>query len=249
MKIEDKVALVTGSSRGIGKAIAERLAKEGANVIINASRSEKEARKILSELPKGRNQHHCYIQADIRLPEQISEMAQQIKRKFGRLDILINNAGATQFIEHNKLDSLTKEIFDEMYKLHLRGPFLCIQKTLPLLKKSNGALIINIASIAAITAIGSNMAYCAMKAALVNMTKSLARALAPDIRVNAISPGLTETELIKDWKEYQSEQLKKTPLGRLATCEDIANAVFSLAASLTYVTGQNIVIDGGRIIE
>ena len=225
MKLRNKVVLITGSSRGIGKAIAMRLAKEGANVIVNASKSVEDAKATLSNLPKGKGQKHCFIQADITVPGQISEMMKKIKQRYTCLDILVNNAGSTHFIKHSDLDKLSTGIFDEIYKAHLRGSFLCVQKGLALLRKSKGALVINIASIAAITAVGSNIAYCAMKAAVVNMTKSLARALAPNIRVNAISPGLTETELIKGWKDYRSEQISKTPLGRIGTCEDIANAV------------------------
>ena len=249
MKLINKVVLITGSSRGIGKAVALRLASEGASVILNSSKSKDEAKKVLLGLPTAKGAQHCYIQSDIRSLQEICGLMNQIKIKYGRLDILINNAGSTHFIKHNKIDALTKDIFDEMYELHLLAPYLCAQKALPLLRKSGDGLIINIASIAALTATGSNMAYCAMKAGLVNLTKSLARALAPYIRVNAISPGLTDTELIKGWKEYKADQLRKTPLGRLGACEDIANTVFSLAESLTYVTGQNIIVDGGRILE
>lgn len=248
MKLADKIVLITGSSRGIGKAIALRLAAEGASIILNSSKSRHDALKILSGLRKSKSVNHCYIQADIRSPQQIRGMMNKIKTKYGKLDVLINNAGSTHFIKHNKINALTKDIFDEMYELHLRGPYLCVQEALPLLRKSNDALIINIASVAAITAVGSNIAYCAMKAGLVNITKSLARELAPNIRVNAISPGLTDTALIEGWNEYKTKQLKNTPLGRLGVCEDIANAVFSLAESLTYVTGQNVVVDGGRTL-
>lgn len=248
LKLRNKVALITGSSRGIGKAIALRLANEGANVIVNAAKSVREAETTLSELTGIKGQRHCFVQADVMVPEQITDMMIRIKQQYGYLDILVNNAGITSFVEHDKLDELTIEIFDGIYKTHLRGAFLCVQKALPLMKKSGNASIVNIASVAALTAIGSNIAYCAMKAALVNMTKSLARALSPNIRVNAISPGLTETDLIKGWGNYTDEQVQKTPLGRLATCEDIANAVFALLTSLTYVTGQNIIVDGGRIL-
>lgn len=249
MELRDKVVLVTGSSRGIGKAIATRLAKENANIIINASKSIQEAKTALSGLPKAKGQAHCFIKADIGIPDEIDSMMDEIKRRYGRLDILVNNAGVTRFIKHGDLDKLTVEVFDEIYRTHLRGSFLCVQKALPLLRRSSDAQVINIASIAAITAVGSNIAYCAMKSALVNMTMSLARALAPDIRVNAVSPGLTETGLIKGWSDYKSEQIRKTPLGRLGTPEDIANAVVALATRLTYVTGQNIVVDGGRTLE
>ena len=249
MDVHDKVALITGSGRGIGKAIALRLAQEGAHVVLNASKSIDEAKMTLSELPKKVGQEHSFIQADIKTPEQIFKMMDQINQRYGRLNILVNNAGTTRFIKHDQLGDLTTEIFDKIYQVHVRGTYVCVQHALPMLKKDKESLVVNIASIAAMTAVGSNIAYCAMKAALVNMTKSMARALAPGVRVNVISPGLTETELIKGWDEYKSEQISKTPLGRLATCEDIASAVYALVTSLEYMTGQNIVLDGGRILN
>lgn len=249
MKMKGKVVLITGSTRGIGRAIAARFAEAGANVVVNSSRPRARCAAVLAELPEMSGQKHSFIQADITEPLHISRMMREIGKRYGRLDILVNNAGITKFIKHSDLNGLTPDLFDAIYKTHLRGSFLCVKEALPLLKKSKDAQVINIASIAAITAVGSNIAYCAMKAALVNMTMSTARALAPQIRVNAISPGLTETDLIKGWGGYKTEQIKKTPLRRLGTPEDIAEAVFVLATSLSYVTGQNIVVDGGRTLE
>jgi len=249
MKLLGKVALVTGSSRGIGKAIAAALAKEGAHVVINASSSRSEAKKAYMGLPRPAGQKHSLIIADIAAPGQISKMMCLIGKKYGCLDILVNNAGTTTFIKHSELDKLTQDIFDKIYAVNLRGAFLCVQKALPLLKRSDSAQVINIASIAAMTGVGSNIAYCAMKAGLVNMTLSLARALAPGIRVNAISPGLTETGLMKGWGKYPAEQIRRTPLGRLGRPEDTAAAVLALIDPLKYVTGHNLVIDGGRTLE
>ena len=238
--------MVTGSSRGIGKAIAEKFAREGASIIINASKSVDEARKVLAALPERPEQKHVFIKADISDSRMIASMMKKINKEYGRLDILVNNAGVTKFIEHAELDKLTPELFDLIYKTHLRGSFLCIREALPLLKKTKGSQVINISSIAALTAVGSNIAYCAMKAGILNMTASLARALAPEIRVNAVSPGLTRTDLMKRWGKYSKEQEEKTPLGRLGRPEDVADCVFALATQMEYVTGQNIVVDGGR---
>lgn len=246
MSLRGRVALVTGSTRGIGKAIALYMAREGASVIMNSSRSPEEAKDVLRQLP---GSGHCFIKADVRSRKAIMRMMAQIRKRYNRIDILVNNAGTTRFIEHGDLKKLTADIFDEIYQVHVRGSFLCTQAALDLLRKSSDPSIINIASIAATTAMGSNIAYCAMKAAVVNMTKSMARALAPDIRVNSISPGLTATGLIKRWHGYTSEQLKRTPLGRLARPEDVADAAVALAASLKYVTGQDIIVDGGRSLE
>ena len=249
LKLAGKVALITGSTRGIGLAIAIRLAEDGASVVINASKSLKDAKATLCSLPSsGDPQKHMFIKADVSNPGAITGMMAGIARRYGRLDILVNNAGTTRFIDHARLDKLTPDIFDTIYKVNLRGAFLCVQKALPLLKKSENALVVNIASIAATTAVGSNIAYCATKAGIVNMTKSLARALAPKIRVNSVSPALTETDLIKGWDSYRAEQIKKTPLGRLARCEDVASCVAALAEDMPYVTGQDIVVDGGRTL-
>lgn len=249
MHLKGSVSLVTGSSRGIGKAVALRLAQEGSSVVINASGSVREAKKTLSQLSTRAGQEHHLVMADIGKPGDIARLMANIKRRYNRLDLLVNNAGTTKFIDHRHLDRLTTEIFDTLYRVNLRGAFLCVQKAVPLLRRSPDPLVVNIASIAAMTAVGSNIAYCALKAGLVNMTMSLARALGPAIRVNAISPGLAETELTAGWRSYRAAQIKKTPLGRLATGDDIANAVVALAGSLTYVTGQNIVVDGGRVLH
>jgi 3-oxoacyl-[acyl-carrier protein] reductase len=117
-----------------------------------------------------------------------------------------------------------------------------------LLRKNPPGLVVNVASIAAATAVGSSIAYCASKAGLVNMTRSLARALAPDIRVNSVSPGLTDTELTREWKEYRRRQIAQTPMGRLGTVHDVARCVLSLACDMKFVTGHDIVVDGGRIL-
>lgn len=243
------IILITGSSRGIGKAIAHRFATSGATIIVNARASLDEANKSVSELPTPTYQKHAFIPADVGEPSQISELVNTIEKKYGRLDILINNAAITKFIKHSDLHELSIDLSDSIYKTNFRGPLLLIQQTLPLLKKGNHPQIINIVSTAATTAMGSNVVYCAMKAALLNLTYSLARALAPDIRVNAISPGLIKTELTKGWEAYHEKHLRNTPLQRLGTPQDIAEATFSLASSLSFVTGHNLIVDGGRILK
>lgn len=249
---QSPLILVTGSSRGIGKAIAYRFAEAGGTVIINARTSVAEAEKTALELPKSpkpKDQKHCFIQADVAEPSQILKLIQTIEERYGHLDILINNAAITTFIPHSDLDSLSIDLCDSLYKTNFRGPLLLIQQALPLLKKGNQPHIINIVSTAATTAIGSNVIYCAMKAALLNLTYSLARALAPTIRVNAISPGLIKTELTKGWEKYHEEHAHKTPLQRLGTPQDIAEAAFSLTNSLSFITGHNLIVDGGKIIN
>ncbi len=242
-------ALVTGGSRGIGKAIALRLAKENIRVAFTYNQSVERAKNVLSEMHSISDLNHLSIKTDISNSEEILDLSKVLNDQFGKLHILVNNAGWTEFINHKKLKELTVDIFDKIFQIHLRGSFLCIMEMEKLLKNSEEALIINMASIAANSGVGSNIAYCAIKAGMINMTKSLARSLAPKIRVNAISPGLTDTDLTKGWDSYRSEQIKKTPLGRLGTCDDIANTVWSLFSEMKYVTGQNIIVDGGRLLN
>ena len=244
-----KTALITGSGRGIGKAIAKRLAQEGASIILNVSKSLEEAQKTKIELASENGQKHFICKADVSDLDQIRRMMDEIRQRKGKLDLLINNAGITRFVSHASLSELTPDLFDRIYAVNLRGAFYCIQKALPLLNNAEDALVVNVASIASITAVGSNIAYCATKAGLVNMTMALARALAPKVRVNAISPGLTDTELTKNWVDYREAQIKKTPLGRLGECDDVADAVLAMATVLKYMTGHNLVVDGGRILN
>ncbi len=244
--LNDQIVLVTGSSRGIGKAIANRFANAGATIIVNSSKSVDEALATLSDLS---GKDHSFIPADIGEPSQILKLIKSIEERYGRLDILINNAATTTFIKHSDLDKLSIDLSDRIYKTNFRGPLLLIREALPLLKNGRHPQIINIVSTAGTTAMGSNVVYCAMKAALLNLTYSLARALAPDIRVNAISPGLIKTELTKAWKEHHEEHLLKTPLQRLGLPEDIAEAALSVATSLPFVTGHNLIVDGGKILS
>lgn len=243
------IILVTGSSRGIGKAIVQKFADNGHRVIVHYNKSEKEARDVFDNLSKVNEQRHLIVQADIANIDDIDRMMDEIRETYGQLDVIVNNAGTTKFLDDKNLNELTPEIFDSIYKTNLRGAFYCVQKGIDLLKKSDNPNIVNISSIAAESAIGSNLAYCCFKAAMVNMTKSLARSLAPGIRVNAVGPGLTETDLMKNWVDYKKEQTGKTPLGRLGTPMDVAQAVYSIVFDLTYTTGQHIIVDGGRLLN
>ena len=252
--LNNQVVFISGSSRGIGSAIAHLLAEQGATLILNASTSINDAQKTCEELPSPHDQKHFLIPGDMGNPSDIEKIFKEIQNKIGRLDVLVNNAATTQFIKHDDLEALNIDLMDKMYQVNLRGAFLCIKHAFPLLKeaslkKNSPSHIVNIASTAALTGMGSNVMYCALKAGLVNMTQSLARALAPHVLVNAISPGLVETELTKSWKEYHQDHIKKTPMGRLATPIDIAKGTLALVSGFSHVTGHNIVIDGGRLLN
>jgi len=161
--------------------------------------------------------------------------------------VLVNSAGTTRFVRHDDLDSLNDQLIDEIFRTNWRGPFATIRALKPLLVKSGDAVVVNISSIAGVTGVGSNVAYCASKAALNAMTLSLARALAPTVRVVSVSPGVVETEFIQALDQsWLKEQERRTPLGRLAAPDEVADAVLAVATSLRYSTGCIIPVDGGR---
>jgi len=174
-----------------------------------------------------------------------------VRSRYGRCDILVNCAGTTRFVAHADLDGLDDALFDQILATNVRGPFAAVRALKPLLaaKRDDGAtgLVVNISSIAAVTAMGSNVAYCASKAAVDNMTKSLARALAPEVRVLSVSPGLSDTEFVKALDvAWRDEQAARTPLRRLALPEEVAATVVAAATHLTFTTGAVLPVDGGR---
>jgi len=161
--------------------------------------------------------------------------------------VLVNCAGITRYVPHNDLDALDDRLIDDIFRVNWRGPFAAVRAFRKLLGASGDGLVINISSIAGVTAMGSNVAYCASKAALDSMTKSLARALAPEIRVVSVSPGLVDTDFVKNLdKKWRDEQAARTPLKRLATADEIGAAALAVVAHLNYSTGCIIAIDGGR---
>lgn len=245
--LSGKVALVTGGGGGIGSAICRKLVDEGANIIITYSRSKDKAESILSELA---GDNHLIMQAPVDDSTAQTELARAIAEKYGGLDILVNNAGITKPIPHDDLDSLTDEIIDDIFRVNVRGSLASIRAMKDLLMSGDGGLVVNITSIAARTAVGSNVAYCASKAALDNITMSLARALAPKIRVVSVSPGWVNGEYAQRMPpEIIQQQRDLTPLGRIAEAEDVADAVFAVATQLKFTTGAIIPVDGGRPLK
>jgi len=232
MKKNEMVALVTGSNKGIGKAIADRFENEGIVVIRNG----------ISE-----STYSNYIMADVGIKSDVKKIKRYINKNYNKLDILVNNAAFTKFIPHEDLNALTSEIIDKIFNVNVKGPIFCTQILKDFLSKSPSGLIINIASIAGITGKGSNIAYCASKSALINITKSLARSLAP-VRVNSISPGLIETDFVQFPDGYIPQTISNTPLKRIGKPKDIADVAFSLVES-KFITGENILVDGGFIIQ
>jgi len=242
---KNKVAIVTGGGSGIGLAIATKFVQNDILTII-VGRDE-----IKLKATKEKLGNLCVpIACDLSDLRVIPKLVQDIVQKYGQIDILVNNAGITTPVAHNDLDGLTDEWIDKIFTTNFRGSFSMIRVCKELLMKSGNGLVINISSVAAITGVGSNVAYCASKAAIDSMTRSLARALAPTIRVVSVSPGWVMGEYTKNIDPaYLQSQLDATPLARLATPEDVANAVYAVAATLTFSTGCIIPVDGGRPLK
>jgi 3-oxoacyl-[acyl-carrier protein] reductase len=244
--LHGQVAIVTGGAGGIGSAVCTKLAEAGANVVVGYNRSAEAARKLalsLPNVPRG----HVALAAPVTDSAQMGALAARVAGLFGSCDILVNSAGTTRFVAHSDLDGLDDALIDDILSTNVRGPFAAARAFLPYLRRSNAALIVNISSIAAVTANGSNVMYCASKAAVDNMTKSLARALAPQVRVLSVSPGLVDTEFVAQLDQrWREEQVQRTPLKRLAEPGDVAEAVLAAATVLRFTTGAVVPVDGGR---
>jgi 3-oxoacyl-[acyl-carrier protein] reductase len=250
--LENKIALVTGGAGGIGSAICRKLAEEGASVIVTYNSNLEKAEKLLAELNALSTANHSIFHAPTTDFEKLKTLAGFIKTKYGKLDILVNNAGITTPVPHDDLDGLTDEWIDKIMQTNVRGTFAMIRacKNLLLESTETAALVVNISSVAATIGIGSNVAYCASKAAIDSMTRSLGRSLAPHIRVVSVSPGLVLGEYASTFSpEFIQSSTDLTPIGRLATPEDVADTVFALAAYLTFTTGSIIPVDGGRALK
>jgi len=244
MRLKDRVALITGGGTGMGRAAALLFAREGASVAVNYSRSRAEAEKVVAEI-KAEGGKAVAIQASVAKEPEVIAMMRQVEGEFGRLDALINNAGWTQRVAHEKLEELTEDIWNQTLDVNLRGVFYCTRAAAPMLRKQENASIVNNASIAALTGSGSSIIYAAAKAAVVTMTMSLARALAPQIRVNAVGPGFVRTQFANWPAEMYTKAEPRLPLQRLPTVEDVANAMLYLVADARSTTGEMLLVDGG----
>lgn len=242
--LKGKVAVVTGGSGGIGAAICRHLAEAGAQVSFTWRKGEVAARELLATLP---GTGHRARQLSVEDSAGLDAFAADVSREKGRCDMLVNCAGITRFVPHAEMDALDDAFIDEIFRVNWRGAFAAVRAFRSLLAATHDGLVVNISSIAGVTGMGSNVAYCASKAALDSMTKSLARALAPDIRVVSVSPGLVDTDFVKGLDQrWRDEQAQKTPLRRLASAEEIGAAVLAVATTLRYSNGCIIPIDGGR---
>jgi 3-oxoacyl-[acyl-carrier protein] reductase len=239
-----KVALVTGSATGAGRAIALKFARNGYAVAVNYSRSEAEARQTVDDV-RALGVPAILCKATVADDTQVRAMVERCENEFGGLDVLVNNAGMTHFIPHTDLEAVTDEVWDEIFQINLKGAFYASRAAMPLLRLSQGC-IVNISSVAGLQGHGSSIPYSASKAAMNCMTQSLARAFAPEVRVNAVAPGPIQTRWLLGHEAHVDKAIAQTPLKRAATPDDIADVVWFLASGTTLVTGQVIVVDGGR---
>jgi 3-oxoacyl-[acyl-carrier protein] reductase len=239
-----KVALVTGSATGTGRACAVRFAKLGFAVVVNYSKSEADAAETL-RLVEAEGVPALLHKANVADESQVRAMVAAAEATYGRLDVLVNNAATTHFIAHTDLDALTDDVWHDILGVNLLGAFYCVRAAMPLLKASKGN-VVSVSSVAGLTGQGSSIPYCASKAALNCVTQSLARAFGPDVRVNAVAPGPINTRWLAGREAQVAKYLEQCPLGRAAEPDDVADAVVYLAMGTTLTTGQVLVVDGGR---
>lgn len=240
-------ALVTGGGSGIGFATARRLAECGATVVANVFPGDQAALSALKNL-EADGIPVVAVEADVADGAQVDAMMDRIADRFGRLDLLVNNAAVNltrEPIPFDRLEEMTDAFWSTLLSINLMGPFRCARAAAPMLKAANGA-IVNVASISAFTNRGTSIAYSASKAGVVSLTRSLSRALAPDVRVNAVAPGYVVTPLTENWSDERKRlSASRSLLGRGARPEEIADAILMLGVGGSFVNGQTLIVDGG----
>ncbi|MFL5340501.1 MAG: SDR family NAD(P)-dependent oxidoreductase [Gemmataceae bacterium] len=244
MNAARKVALVTGSATGAGRACALRFAQLGYAVGVNYSKSQTEAEQTFADV-QTLDVPAILHRASVADDAGVREMVRRCRDELGGLDVLVNNAGTTHFVPHTDLDALTDQVWDDIFSVNMRGTFYCCRAAMPLLAERGGS-IVNVTSVAGLQGHGSSIPYAMSKAALNCLTQSLARAFAPAVRVNAVAPGPIQTRWLAGREEMVEASLRQTPLKRACTPEDVADVVTFLAAGTAMMTGQVIVVDGGR---
>ena len=252
MDLKNHVAVVTGSATGLGAAVVLKLADLGARVVVNYTKSLKEAEETLAAA-KTKGVDAVLAQGDVGSDDDCRRIAKAAFDRWGRIDILVNNAGTTKFADHADLDALNADDFLTIYKVNVVGAFQMIRACAPQLKESKFGRVVNISSIAGVLGVGSSVAYAASKGALNTMTKSLARALAPEIRVNAVCPGFIGTRWFSErfgpetYARIVEHNVQSTPLHRAGTPEDVAEAVvFFCGEGARHITGETLLSDAGH---
>lgn len=252
MRIEGKAAVVTGASRGVGRATALMLAEGGCSVLVNYSRSKDEAEEVVEEV-RALGVKAIPFQANVAEDDACRAMMGAAAKEFGSLDILVNNAGTTAFIPHSELDLVTDEVWDNILSVNLKGPFQCARAARKYMDDAGEGEIVSVSSVAGVAGTGSCIPYCSSKAGLNILATTLARVLAPTIRVNTVAPGFItgkwlQTGLGAAYEPAKAGAEKRSALGKVCDPEDVAAAILAFITGSDLVTGQLIVCDGGAII-
>jgi ketoreductase RED2 len=242
-RFEDRVVLVTGSSSGIGAATARAFAAEGARVVVNSSSSVEAGEAVAAGLDGA-----AYVQGDVADPAGADALVAATVERFGRLDVLVNNAGRTRVISHADLDAVTDEVFREIFEVNVFGTFRLTRAALPHLRASGDGAVVNVSSVAGVRPTGSSIPYAVSKAALNHLTALLANVTGPEVRINAVAPGLVRTPWTEGWGPLHDAMATRVPAGRSGEPEDIAAVIVDVAAA-RYVTGQVVVADGGMSLR
>jgi len=246
MELKGRVVLITGGGTGLGREIAHQLAREGMNLAINYAHSRQEAEKTVEELRAQGAQAQAFP-ADMARTSEIKRLVADVERAFGRLDLLIHNAGITRFIPFPELDAVDEAVWDEIFAVNTRSAFFLAQAAAPLLRRSGGGQIITTSSIAGVGTRGSSVPYCVSKAALIHLTRCLSVALAPDIRVNSVAPGLLMTRWVAGFPLERIERMSQAALLKKATDLSDTAAAYVMLAKNESMTGQVIVVDAGLL--
>jgi len=253
MNMEGKSAIVTGGGTGVGKSTCLKLAQLGCNVLVNYSRSQTQAEETAAEVEKIGVKALAF-KANVSIDTDVKAMVKAALGKFGKLHCLVNNAGTTRFIRDFKLDEVMDEDWDNIMRVNLKGPFLCARAVRDSINEAGGGAIVNVASTAGINGMGSSIPYCTSKAGLLNLTITLARVLAPAIRVNAVAPSFIDGDWLKkgfgkNYDKLKAANEKRAVLGKVSSADDVADAILSFIIGSASVTGQVMVVDGGRSLS
>ncbi|MEE9607767.1 MAG: glucose 1-dehydrogenase [Myxococcota bacterium] len=253
MEIEGKAAIVTGGGTGVGRATALALGRRGCSVLVDYSRSVEAAERTAAEVSALGAKAVAY-RADVADDADCRAMVEAAVAEFGRLDLLVNNAGVTRFIPHAELEKVGDDDWAQILAVNVKGPFQCARAARPAMERSGGGEVVNVSSVAGLRGIGSSIPYAASKAALNNLTITLARVLAPRIRVNAVAPGFIDGEWLKAglgpaYEAVKQAMTERSPLGAVCTPEDVADAILSLITGSDLVTGQVLACEGGMLLS
>jgi 3-oxoacyl-[acyl-carrier protein] reductase len=253
MDVRGKAAIVTGSATGVGRSTALALAELGCNVVVNYTRSEQEAKETAAEVQK-RGAEALLVRADVSSDEDCRRMVQEAVDRWGRLDVLVNNAGTTVFVAHRDLDALTDEAWMRIWAVNVKGAFYMTRAAAEPMRRSGQGAVVNVSSTAGVRGGGSSIPYAASKSALITMTVSLARVLAPEIRVNCVAPGFIDTRWLAQgygdrFETMREDQKRNVPLQDAGRPEHMAQVIISAISGMDWVTGQTIIADGGATIR